>query len=90
LCGYAADAMGKAREGLEQVSLEPKIFGDFAGATGFHAKLSEAHQRHQERLGVHRGTLRSLSEKAAKAAGAFVDADESGADGIGAAGGAFG
>lgn len=66
-----------------------RIFGDFAEAEAFHAKVSAAHQSHRERLQGHHSALRGLSGQAGLAARAFSEADESAADDLGAAGGEF-
>jgi hypothetical protein len=90
LCGDAADSMRKAARVLAGAGLDDGIFGGLAEAKEFHAKLSDARQRHQERLEGHHAALSAVSKKAGLAARVFDDTDESAASEIGSAGEALG
>lgn len=88
-CGYAAGSMRKAADELASAQVRSGIFGRFAQAEAFHARLSAAHQSHVARLEGHHAALRLLSEQASLAARTFADTDESSGDELGAAGDAL-
>jgi hypothetical protein len=85
-CGHAAASMRKAADELAGAQVGSGIFGRFAQAQAFHAKLSAAHQSHAERLEGHHAALRGLSARASFAARTFADTDESAGDELSAAG----
>jgi aldehyde:ferredoxin oxidoreductase len=89
LCDYAADGARRAAEALGTASLTSGMFGDFDEARQFHTKLAAAHESHQRRLHDHHATVRGISGKAMEAAGAFTGTDETTADAINSAAGAF-
>ncbi len=82
--------MRKAANVLASATLEDGIFGGLVEAKEFHAKLSDAHGRHRERLEGHHAALSALSGKAGLAARLFDDTDESAGGEIGSAGAALG
>jgi Protein of unknown function (DUF2563) len=72
-------AGGHARDGADQLSRGPLLFGMFGGfaaAEAFHDEVSAAHAQHIKNLQGHQQTLTEVSRKGHYAANGFVDMDD--------------